>query len=406
MVAMSGRQAVWCGAVASIGRLWTMNLEAAVRVRLVPVIAVVGVLACGGEEGNSVPAPIPAPVLTSVKVSLSASSIQSGTTTQATVTGLDQRGHAMTVIAPSWVSSNPTVATVSTAGVVTGARTGHATITAVSGGLSATTTVAVTPGVAAQLVLSRPGGSAVNGRAIANPPVVEVRDVGGNLAAAESVAPVTISVSAGTELQGTLTRQSVGGVVVFTGLSLRGTVGSTATLTFRSGTLPSISQTIAIVPFSFGNGTHLVGGDVPAGRYRSANAAGASCYWARLKNLSGRDDIIANDIGGGPRLMEILPTDVAIESTGCAPWTELTGAITASPTAPFTDGVFLVGVDIQPGTWRSDGTGSGCYWARLRNLRGEDDLISNYFGNAPAFVTIAPTDVALIVSRCGSWVRL
>ena len=362
--------------------------------------------ACGSGDGTPSPAPLPAPILTSVSVALSTSSIQSGATAQGTVTGVDQRGQSMAVTAPSWVSSNSTVATVNASGLVTGVRTGQASITVSSSGLSASTAVTVTAGAAAQLVLSRPAATAMNGRVISVQPTLEIRDAAGNIAAAETTSPVTVSASAGTEIQGTLTRPPVGGVVVFSGLALRGQTGSTATLSFRSGTLPAITQTIAILPFSFGNGTHLVGTDIPPGRYRSVNTSSALCYWARLRNLTGRDDIIANDAGAGPRLVEILATDVAVESTGCSPWTEVTGAVTGSPTAPFGDGVYLVGVDIQAGTWRSDGTGTGCYWARLSNIRGQDDIIANNFGSAPAIVTVLATDVAFEVSRCGNWSRV
>jgi hypothetical protein len=80
--------------------------------------------------------------------------------------------------------------------------------------------------------------------------------------------------------------------------------------------------------------------------------------------------------------------------------------VTTSVTAPFGDGVYLVGVDIQPGVWRSNGTGTGCYWARLRNLRGEGDVIENVTGAAPALVAIGPSDLAFKANRCGTWTRV
>jgi hypothetical protein len=103
---------------------------------------------------------------------------------------------------------------------------------------------------------------------------------------------------------------------------------------------------------------------------------------------------------------ERLSTDVAIESSRCEPWVEVTGPATASRTAPFTDGTYLVGVDIDPGTWRADAVNASCYWARLRNVNGVGDIIANYLGSTPAIMTVLPTDVAVTVSRCGSWVRV
>lgn len=67
-------------------------------------------------------------------------------------------------------------------------------------------------------------------------------------------------------------------------------------------------------------------------------------------------------------------------------------------------GTFLVGEEIQPGTYRTEGTSGFCYWARLSGLSGEfDDIITNDFSEGPSFVTIADTDVAFETSDCGEW---
>lgn len=67
-------------------------------------------------------------------------------------------------------------------------------------------------------------------------------------------------------------------------------------------------------------------------------------------------------------------------------------------------GTFLVGEEIQPGTYRTGGTSGFCYWARLSGLSGEfGDIITNDFSEGPSFVTIAETDVAFETSDCGEW---
>lgn len=67
-------------------------------------------------------------------------------------------------------------------------------------------------------------------------------------------------------------------------------------------------------------------------------------------------------------------------------------------------GVYLVGEDIQPGTYRSES--SGCYWARLSGTSGEfSEIIANDNVEGTAYVTIAATDVAFETSRCGDWTR-
>ena len=182
-----------------------------------------------------------------------------------------------------------------------------------------------------------------------------------------------------------------------------------AGLTVSDGKLSSSSATVTVTAstgggISFGNGVRLVGTDIPPGRYRSVNDPTASCYWARLKNLTGSNDIIANDGGAGPRVVDILATDVAFESSRCGIWSLITGPVTSDLQAPFGDGVYMVGLDIQPGLWRSSGSEtSSCYWARLKNLTGSDDILANDGGAGQRVVEILASDVAFESSRCGTW---
>ncbi|MBO0594944.1 hypothetical protein I2485_08025 [Nesterenkonia sp. E16_7] len=68
-------------------------------------------------------------------------------------------------------------------------------------------------------------------------------------------------------------------------------------------------------------------------------------------------------------------------------------------------GTFLIGEEIQPGTYRTEDTSGFCYWARLSGLSGEfDDIITNGIPEGQGFVTIAETDVAFETSDCGEWV--
>lgn len=185
---------------------------------------------------------------------------------------------------------------------------------------------------------------------------------------------------------------------------------SGSTTTPAAPTPPAATPPAATPPspvVSFGNGVRLVGAGLPHGRYRSVNGPTASCYWARLRDTTGSGaSIIANSIGAGPRVVEILASDYAFESSSCAQWSQVVGPVTNAPAAPFADGIYIVGIDIQFGSWRANGSGSDCYWARLRNLTGLDDLIDNYFGSAVVTVTILSTDVGFASSGCGSWTRV
>lgn len=64
-----------------------------------------------------------------------------------------------------------------------------------------------------------------------------------------------------------------------------------------------------------GTGTFVVGSDIQPGTYRADARPG--CYWARLNSLD-TSDIADNDNADGPIVIEVLPTDKALETDGCA----------------------------------------------------------------------------------------
>lgn len=64
------------------------------------------------------------------------------------------------------------------------------------------------------------------------------------------------------------------------------------------------------------------------------------------------------------------------------------------------DGFWTVGEEIAPGTWESQGSGDGCYWARLDSEQG---IIDNHFGNAGGRITIRSSDAEVEFNGCGQW---
>jgi hypothetical protein len=83
------------------------------------------------------------PVLTSITVSPTPTTVYTGGTRQLTATAKDQYGAAMTGQAFTWSSSNTSVANVSSSGVVNGITAGSVTITASAGGKSGSVSVTV-----------------------------------------------------------------------------------------------------------------------------------------------------------------------------------------------------------------------------------------------------------------------
>jgi hypothetical protein len=69
------------------------------------------------------------------------------------------------------------------------------------------------------------------------------------------------------------------------------------------------------------------------------------------------------------------------------------------------DGTWLVGTDIQPGTYRSSSDES-CYWARLANTSGDFDAILSNGNGANQLVTIAKSDNAFESVHCAPWTKV
>jgi hypothetical protein len=133
---------------------------------------------------------------------------------------------------------------------------------------------------------------------------------------------------------------------------------------------------------------------------------GDGCSWARMRGLGGgADDLLASENASGPAVVEILPTDKGFTSSRCAPWLPIAGPITTSPTVPFGPGTLVVGVDVAPGTWRSAG-GGGCYWARLKDFRGDaDSILAKENPTGSAVVEIAGGDAGFTSKGCAVWSR-
>lgn len=168
--------------------------------------------------------------------------------------------------------------------------------------------------------------------------------------------------------------------------------------------VPAKPATAPTAEGAFGPGTKQIPTDVKPGTYRGAGGSG--CYWERLKGLSGETrDIIANNNAAGPVVVTIEPTDKAFNSSRCGAFSPLGPAIRADQNAPFGDGTYVVGLDIAPGTWRTDGR-EGCYWERIRDFSGEPKaVIANDNAQGSVAVTIASTDRGFAAERCGTWTK-
>lgn len=129
--------------------------------------------------------------------------------------------------------------------------------------------------------------------------------------------------------------------------------------------------------------------------------------------------------GGAARILRSYPARLAFAVVlvvgGALMWNRvLEPALQQQPAAAAAapgqlgDGTWLVGVDVQPGTYRSPGatTVGGfnfCLWRRLSDTSGENSaIIASGTGNAgeQQLVTIAATDRAFRVSGCEPFTRV
>ncbi|MFI2204473.1 hypothetical protein ACH47Z_27545 [Streptomyces sp. NPDC020192] len=160
-----------------------------------------------------------------------------------------------------------------------------------------------------------------------------------------------------------------------------------------------------------GDGDFRVGSDVKPGTYRTSGNTDDMCYWERAKDASGEtDSLLANDNVSGTSYVTIKATDKIFKSSGCKDWEAVdpkakgTSATPASAMAG-NGGMFKVGTDIAPGTYRSTGNkDDSCYWERTKDAdHGVDSIIANNNVTGTAVVTISPGDAYFKTTGCGDW---
>jgi hypothetical protein len=149
-------------------------------------------------------------------------------------------------------------------------------------------------------------------------------------------------------------------------------------------------------------GTYLVGVDIKPGIYRgeAGDNVLSSCYWGRLKDLSGSlDAILANENAVGQFYVQVTESDFGLK-TACelVPLDSLPANTGEFPQI-IQAGTYIVGRDIQAGTYKGQaGTDimESCYWGRLSNVAGGlDSILANENAVGQFYVQVAGSDFAL-----------
>jgi uncharacterized protein YjdB len=145
---LPGRPITW---LSSDGSIATVNTSGVVTA-LAPGAAII----TASSEGKSAVATITVSLVpvVSVVVTPASNTLVVGQTTQLTAQLKDEAGSILTGRAITWTTNSPTVATVTSEGLVTGVGAGTATITAASEGRSATAAITVNPRPVSAVIVS------------------------------------------------------------------------------------------------------------------------------------------------------------------------------------------------------------------------------------------------------------
>jgi trimeric autotransporter adhesin len=234
---------------------WSSNNSGVATVSATGVVVAVSAGTAGitaASEGRSGTATVTVivPPVASVTVSLASSTITVGSATQATATTKDANGQVLTGRAVSWSSDNTSVATVSTAGVVTAVSAGTAGITAASEGRSGTATVTVVVPPVASVTVSL--ASSTIGVGQTTPATATTKDANGNVLVGRSVTWSSDNTSIATVSTGTVSTGTVSTSVVF------GVATGTANITATSEGQSGFAGITVAPPLGFGSSSEKI----------------------------------------------------------------------------------------------------------------------------------------------------
>jgi hypothetical protein len=161
---LTGRSVMWSSQNTAVATVSGLGIVQGIRPGSTNVIASVGGVV--GSASITVAAEPVATAVASISVAITPSTLVAGQTAKAVAFARDSLGNTLTDRTFTWASSTPSVATVSTSGVVTAVANGAATITATSDGKLGTASLTVgatTPTPAAPLSPNEPAYNSTTG---------------------------------------------------------------------------------------------------------------------------------------------------------------------------------------------------------------------------------------------------
>lgn len=123
------------------------------------------------------------------------------------------------------------------------------------------------------------------------------------------------------------------------------------------------------------------------------------------KGFSASSPAVSYVTGTALAIAPAAPAAPAIPAAPAAPAAPSIPAVTY-PAGSFSGaGKLRVGVDLQPGTYRSTSSSSSGYWARLSCITGAFEcILDNEITSGQSYVTILPSDSFFETSRMNQWI--
>jgi len=233
---VTGRPVAWNSSIPSVATVDTAGRIVARQAGKTRISAIVDAVV------GYVDLTVFSPTATSLKITPSTAAVGERSTGQLTAVVLDQTGSPLaSQPAISWSSAQPAVATVTSAGLVTGVAAGTATINAASGALTAAATVTVTPIAIASIQVTPAAPALVVSDSVALVP--KALDASGAALAGRtftfgSSAPAVASVSA----QGVVQALTAGSATITVS---SGSISKTVTVTVADPAVASIAVSLA-----------------------------------------------------------------------------------------------------------------------------------------------------------------
>ena len=155
----------------------------------------------------------------------------------------------------------------------------------------------------------------------------------------------------------------------------------------------------------FEEGMHEIGVDIRPGIYTSTSNDGR-CVWFTVDDFTHRpasSNLITWWKTGEP-IAEIKSDNAGFYSIRCGTWYRRDVELSGEPSTSFGDGSYLVGIDIEPGTYVADAGDGFCDWFRTAPFGDTSpDNSGGYVSKGRQVATIFESDSGFHSDGCGMW---